>query len=98
MQKAEDFKTKSGDINIRYQNLHGDMDAFIGRFKSFATGKESQIKTGIDSLQKELDALNDEIRDKKTAMLVLGCVSVALLPATAVIAACFAPVAPAIIV
>ena len=74
------------------------MVVFVGEFSSFATDKEGHINTAIDNLRKDLSALNDEIREKRTAMIVLGSISAASLPATAVIAACSGPFAPAVIV
>ncbi|KAM0794382.1 hypothetical protein BDR22DRAFT_967778 [Usnea florida] len=74
------------------------MAVFVGTFKNWAKEQGYKIDQAVKNLTNDIDDLNETISRERNALIDLGAGAAAVTVGTAVLAAIFVPLAPAIII
>jgi hypothetical protein len=82
----------------KLEKLKVDFASFVGTFSSWSADKEKQDQEDIKKLQEEVKKLHEELDSVNDAILGVGIALAATLPLTGILAICFAPAAPFILV
>ena len=82
----------------RFTHLVDEFTDFVGSFKEWAKAREEADQAKIKKLLEEIAEITKKIGDIDTAMKVIGGALALTLPITGILAVCFLPAAPWIIV
>jgi hypothetical protein len=98
LQKANSIKDDAGNMEKRFVELKDQFSKFVGSFSTWAKSREEADTQEIKDIYTHIAELDVHIANINTAMLILAGALAVTLPITGVLALCFAPVAPFIIV
>ncbi|KAH8104168.1 hypothetical protein DFH11DRAFT_197729 [Phellopilus nigrolimitatus] len=95
---AETFSKDSDAIMNSFNGLKDKFSEFIGSFSGWASNKEERDTKELEQVRKDLEELNEDISKLEIALIAVGAVAAASLPATAIAAAISGPFAVFVII